>query len=115
MVQKRPDNPLRYAIEWLIKLEHRNGYRSNTSCSSDDDEEEDKDVVRDLDYKIAHKKENANFYRNRVGISEEVRRSVAGESLFRTNKVCISEEEKALVRELMQSSVLFQNLDSKDE
>ena len=46
MVQKRPDNPIRYAIEWLIKLEHRNGYRSDTTFNSDDEEEEDQDVVR---------------------------------------------------------------------
>ena len=94
MVEKRPDSPLHYAIQQLIKLEHRNGYRSNTSCSSDDDEEEDKDVIRDIDYKIAHKKENANYYTNRVGISEEVRKPVSGEALFRSNKVSINEEEK---------------------
>ena len=57
------------------------------------------------------------FYKNRVGISEEVRRTFATrDSLNKSYKpIIVNEEEKEIVRNLLQSSVLFQNLDIKDE
>ena len=116
MVQNRPDKPIRFAIQWLIKLERHKGYCSQTNFNSDD-EEEDQDVVRDLDHKIAHKKENVRFYKSRIGVSEEVRPTYAiTESLQENYKpAAIDQEQKQILRALMQSSVLFQNLDSKDE
>lgn len=114
LVLQRPANPLQFAIDWLTNYAQRPP-AVRTAQSDSDTEEECQDEVRELEMRMERKKANRSHHRSRMGISEEV----FGEFNLREELVVaeksMSEDEKVLVKSLLRSSILFQNLDCKDE
>lgn len=110
IVKKRPNDPVAFAIKWLTDYSAKN--KSNEQCS--DSEEEESESVAKLEAKIKDKRGQGKK-KSRLGISEEVFGSFNKKEQIALKDVPKSEETKLLIRSLVRNSILFQNLDSKDE
>ena len=117
LVLSRPTNPVQFAIDWLVKYEKKKALKTGHCISSDQESDAElNDQVRELELKIKKLRFDPVHRANRSGISEEV----FGLFNFRDEldgyaEIRLKEEEQQLVKNLIKTSPLFQNLDEKDE
>ena len=111
IVKARPADPLEFAIEWLKDYADKKRRGEVTDSES---EEEDADEVAELELKIQRKKQQGKS-KSRMAISAEVMGEIKRRESYTFKDIPKSEETEALIRPLIQGSVLFQNVDAKDE
>lgn len=109
LVKERPANPVAFAINWL--KDYAEKHRKQEESDSEGEEEQD---VAELEAKLAKKKAQGKS-RSRIAISEEVFGCFNKKEAVALTEVPKDEETTLLIKSLVRNSILFQNIDSRDE
>lgn len=110
LVKNRPANPVAFAIAWL--KDYADKQRKHNDSDSEGEEEEQQ--VAELEAKLIKKKAQGKS-RSRMAISEEVFGCFNKKETVELAEVPKDQETTLLIKSLIRNSILFQNIDSRDE